>query len=324
MNNKRLLNTIQSIPIKLRIYRAVRSVLVWFIFAAIINLLLSYVLYTPKSFNMNKENMNLVKEIESLEWEMNHISNNTEKLKFRYKNVYKTLFGLSEKLPFERIPEISDEKYSNIRDDRYKKVIREAYRSQDKLIHELNTLSNSLDTISKLALHKNEMLKSLPIISPIHKKNIRRISDKFGLRFHPIKKRKIMHRGLDIACAINTPIYAPSDGVVKIVQTDYGYGKLIIIDHGFGYITKYAHLNKYEVKVGDTVRRGELIALSGNTGVSTGPHLHYEVLFNKKHVDPINYISNDMTNEEFAKILESAKTDTSKPIDNYDIQLYED
>lgn len=296
-----------------------RTILVWFLFAATINLLLSYLFYTPKSYFINKENKVLLAEIYEMNETVSNLNLDTENLKSRYNNVYKAFFGMQENLPIEKTFEISDSKYRNIYQDRYQKTVVEAHKTQDNLSHKLVSLSYCLDSISSLALRKDQLLKSQPIISPIHKDNISYISDKYGWRTHPVTKRRQFHKGMDIACSRNTPVYSPADGVITLARYNGGYGRLIVIDHGFGYVTKFAHLNEYKVEVGQIVKRGEEIALSGNTGVSTGPHLHYEVLLNNKNVNPINYISNDMTVEEFTKILESAEIDTNKTIDNIDI-----
>lgn len=318
LQKRKLVSSIQSIPLRLRIYKICRAILVWLLFAATINLLLSYLFYTPKSYYMNIENKELVAEIYELNETISELNKETEKLRFRYDNVYKPMFGMQKELPMERVFEMSDQKYRNIYQDRYQKTVLEAHKTQDNLSQELVSLSYCLDSIASLALIKDSVLISIPQISPIKTENFIRISDKYGPRIHPIYKRPQFHRGIDIACKTNTPIYSPANGKVIRVTYERGYGRLVIINHDFGYITKYAHLNKYDVREGQTVKRGELIAFSGSTGGSTGPHLHYEVLLNGKNVNPINYISLEMSEAEYAKILESAQTDLTKTIDNVD------
>ena len=260
--------------------------------------------------------MAIVNKINDINTEIDRIEGYAENLNFRYNNIYKALFGLSDDLGSELIYEISDDKYNDIYKDRYFKIISGAHKRSDALGQKLSSLSISLDSINLLVNQKGEVLKSIPTLSPIHKDDIKYISDKFGRRFHPILHIWQEHRGLDLSCNRNTPVYASANGVVTKALYSSGYGRLIVIDHGFGYITKYAHLEKYTVKKGDIVTRGEEIALSGNSGRSTGPHLHYEVLFNNKNVDPINYISRNMTDIEFANIVESARIDTTKISDN--------
>ena len=321
MKNNRLISTINIIPLKLRIYRILRSILIWFLFAGTVNLILSYTLHTPKSYNINKENISLVNKIDDLNDKVDELNDYTENISFRYNNVYKALFGLSDNLDSEHIYEISDNKYSNIYKDRYHQVIYNTYKHSDAIGQKLSSLSVSLDSINSLVNQKGLISKSIPTLSPIHKDDINYISDRFGRRFHPILHKWQEHKGLDMSCSRNTPVYASANGVVTKAIYSAGYGRLIVIDHGFGYVTKYAHLEKYLVKKGQVVTRGEEIALSGNSGRSTGPHLHYEVLFNKKNINPINFISRTMTDKEFAKIVESARTDTTKStITDYYVQ----
>ena len=127
----------------------------------------------------------------------------------------------------------------------------------------------------------------------------------YGMRIHPILKVRKMHKGVDFAAPKGTPIYATGDGVVLSVKTVFGgYGKHIEIDHGFGFVTRYAHMNEFKVRRGQKIKRGDLIGTVGNTGSSTAPHVHYEILKDGKFVNPVNYFFKDLTPEEFDKILE--------------------
>jgi murein DD-endopeptidase MepM/ murein hydrolase activator NlpD len=151
------------------------------------------------------------------------------------------------------------------------------------------------------------MLACIPAIQPVRNKELTKLASGFGMRIHPIYKVKRMHTGVDFASPRGTPIYATGDGVVQVVTSNLGgYGKEIEIDHGYGYVTKYAHLDGFNVKVGQKIKRGELIGYVGNTGSSTAPHLHYEVIYNGKKVDPVHYFYNDLSPGEYEKILELA------------------
>jgi murein DD-endopeptidase MepM/ murein hydrolase activator NlpD len=117
----------------------------------------------------------------------------------------------------------------------------------------------------------------------------------------------MMHTGVDFAAPRGTPVYSTGDGIIKVVSNDSrGYGKEIEVDHGYGYVTKYAHLDKFNVKIGQKVKRGELIGYIGSTGTSTAPHLHYEVIHNNQKVNPVHYFYNDLSPGEYEKILELA------------------
>ena len=150
------------------------------------------------------------------------------------------------------------------------------------------------------------MLASIPAIIPIAIKDFKRISSGFGYRMHPIYKQMIKHRGMDFTGTLNTPVYSTGNGKVVKLNKQRGYGKRIVIDHGYGYQTIYAHLNGYNVKRGQKVKRGDLIGYLGNTGLSTGPHLHYEIKKNGIAIDPINYYYTDLTAESYDSIVEAA------------------
>ena len=144
-------------------------------------------------------------------------------------------------------------------------------------------------------------------IEPLSKKEYSRISSSFGPRIDPHYKIRMMHYGIDFAAPTGTPIYATGNGKIieAVNRSSSGYGKFIEIEHGYGYKTKYAHLSKLAVNKGQDVKRGELIGYVGNTGKSTGPHLHYEVSVNDKKVNPINYFYNDLTIQEYDQMLKN-------------------
>lgn len=150
----------------------------------------------------------------------------------------------------------------------------------------------------------NERLSHIPAIQPISNKDLRRTSSGFGMRMHPIYKVKKFHHGMDFVAPVGTPIYATADGVVIISSKSfYGYGKYVKINHGYGYQTAYGHMNKLNVVKGQKIKRGDVIGYLGNTGLSTGPHLHYEVISNNKRVNPINYYFHDLTAKQYEEML---------------------
>lgn len=175
----------------------------------------------------------------------------------------------------------------------------------DILSSQLYVQSKSFDEIFEMAKNKSEMLSCIPAIMPVKGTDIYRISSHYGHRTDPFYKVTKFHGGIDFSGPVGTGIYATGDGVVSMVeQNKRGYGNNIIIDHGYGYKTRYAHLHSFSVKKGDKVQRGQEIGKMGNTGKSTAPHLHYEVIKNKKTVNPIHFFFNDITPEEYDKILE--------------------
>ncbi|HPI82688.1 MAG TPA: M23 family metallopeptidase [Candidatus Paceibacterota bacterium] len=167
----------------------------------------------------------------------------------------------------------------------------------------------SLDFLTRKAISNQEMLKHIPAIQPIDNKDLKRTASGWGMRIHPIFNIKKFHYGLDFTAPTGTPIYSTGDGEIEFIikHTDkdsHGYGNLIIIDHGYGYKTLYAHMDKFSVKVGQEVKRGQTIGSVGNTGLSTGPHLHYEVIKDGRKVNPVYYLFNDLTPQEYQKIVE--------------------
>lgn len=184
-------------------------------------------------------------------------------------------------------------------------MVIDAAKRIDVLSSQLYVQSKSFDEIYEMAKNKSEMLACIPAIMPVKGTDIYRISSHYGHRTDPFYKVTKFHGGIDFSGPIGLGIYATGDGVVSRVEKNKnGYGNNIVIDHGYGYKTRYAHLDSFKVKKGDKVKRGQEIGSMGNTGKSTAPHLHYEVIKNNKTVNPINFFYNDLTPEEYDKILE--------------------
>jgi murein DD-endopeptidase MepM/ murein hydrolase activator NlpD len=176
--------------------------------------------------------------------------------------------------------------------------------------------SKSFEAVIKLAINKEKLLQAVPSIIPIEDKELTRLSSPFGIRNDPIYNVPKMHSGLDFTAPTGSKIYASGDGVVETMEySTGGYGNHVIINHGFGYKSHYAHMNKFKTKVGKKVKRGELIGLVGSTGKSTAPHLHYEVIKNGNKIDPINFFYNDITPDQYQQMLEKAKNTGGSSLD---------
>lgn len=181
----------------------------------------------------------------------------------------------------------------------------ETTKRLDMITKQIYVQSKSFDEVFELAKNKKELLASIPGIQPLSNKDLTRIASGFGYRIHPIYKTSIMHTGIDFTAPIGTEIYATGNGVIGRVEKEgRGYGNNVIIDHGFGYETLYAHMSKIAVRQGQRVVRGDIIGYVGSTGSSTGPHCHYEVIKNGTKIDPINYFFNDLTADQYEKVLE--------------------
>ena len=255
---------------------------------------------SPKEKALARENKRLLTQYTRLNSELSKIQNVLGDLEQRDDNIYRVIF---EAEPI----------HSNIRKAGFGGVNRYGYlenldnselvistaKKMDVIAKSMYVQTKSYDDVEEMVKNKFQMLSSIPAIMPLAIKDFGRISAGFGWRIHPIYKTRKFHDGMDFTGKIGLPIYATGDGVVKSVGNQRGYGKKIVVDHGYGYQTIYAHLSGYNVKRRQKVKRGEVIGFLGNTGKSTGPHLHYEVRKNNKSLDPINYYFNDLTADEY-------------------------
>ena len=243
----------------------------------------------------------LVDRVKQLELQMDEIEN-------RDNNVYRSIFESSP------IPDSA-----RIKDQEIKKEVKLVQSlGENELVksmaNQLNFLSlrlafqdKSFNEIANLVKNKEKLLAAIPSIQPVSNKKLDRIASGFGYRIDPIYKDRRLHAGLDFTASTGTPIYATADGVVRDAGFNTGgYGNRVLISHGFGYETTYSHMYKIKARVGERVKRGEVIGYIGTTGKSTGPHLHYEVHRNGVPVDPIYYFYNDLTPAQFDRILKLA------------------
>ena len=280
--------------------------------AMAVGLLMLYSNYfeSPKELMLKNE----VKEMEFYYSDLKQKVDNLDKIltdmSYRDDNIYRVVLG-SEPID-KSIREAGiggAERYEDIRnkDINHEGLIVELNESVDKLRRKVYIESKSHDEIIQLAENKEKLFAAIPAIQPVPKKATVVLASGYGIRIHPIYKVRKMHHGIDFAAPIGTPIYAAADGVIDNVEISFtGYGKKVEIDHGFGYRTRYAHMHMFVVRNGQHVKRGDLIGYVGDTGLSTAPHLHYEVFINGAQVNPIHYFFNDLNPAEYAKIIELA------------------
>jgi murein DD-endopeptidase MepM/ murein hydrolase activator NlpD len=206
---------------------------------------------------------------------------------------------------------LTPNRYDNLYGYENSNQVASASRKLDIIASQLYHQSVSYDELFELARNKSDMLAHIPAIFPLKGTEIKYISSYFGYRPDPIYKIEKFHSGIDFSAQMGTEAYATGDGVVYDVEKGHwGYGNMVTIDHGFGYKTRYAHLQKAAVRKGQKVKRGQLIGYIGNTGKTTGVHLHYEVLKNDVQIDPINFFYNDLTPDEYEQILEQSTLPT--------------
>ena len=205
-------------------------------------------------------------------------------------------------------------RYEELEDKPNLDLVLSTTKQVDRLSKQLYIQSKSFDEIINLAKNKEVMLRSIPAIKPVAENAKVFYVSGFGFRIHPIYKTKKMHCGCDWTAPQGSKIYATGDGVVSLAEFDRGYGKHVVINHGFSFQTLYGHMSVIKVRVGQKVKRGDLIGLTGNTGLSTGPHIHYEVHKGGKPIDPINYYLNDLSPQQYFEMISIS----SKPNQSFD------
>jgi len=263
---------------------------------------------TPKELLQAREIENLKLNYAVLNNKMNQINDVVSAIEDRDNNLYRVYFN-AEPIPDEE----RKAGYGDI--NRYKKI--EGYNNSqlvlnttkriDVLSKELAIQSKSLDYILKLAKAKSNLLAAIPAIQPVRNENLKRMASGFGYRTDPFTKARKMHEGMDFTSKTGTPIFATGDGIVA--QADNrtsGFGNHIVIRHGYGYETLYAHLSKYKCRPGQRIKRGDIIGFVGSTGRSEAPHLHYEVHKNGRVVNPLNFYYGNISAVEYVAISQLA------------------
>ena len=291
-------------------YDILRQVLIGFIVISLLNMAISYLFYTPKMHYIANENRELVLKYEILQSRIASMQSKVNEIRHRDHYVYRPLFS-SDTLALQGIyTQYPDSKYATLAGNEYSELMISTWLALDAATRQVYAVSRSLDELQILAKDKEKMSLATPAIWPIDRTRLKAFYA-FGVRKkHPILKIRTMHRGVDMSTDYGVPVYATGDGVIEKVDQGKrrrGYGRQIVINHKFGYKTRYAHLQKMFVKVGDKVQRGQLIGEVGSTGGSTGPHLHYEVIYMGRQVNPVNYFNRNMTSDEYRQLMENMK-----------------
>jgi murein DD-endopeptidase MepM/ murein hydrolase activator NlpD len=260
---------------------------------------------TPREHRLKQENRNLEFKYDMLARKIGEVNHALNEIEQRDDNLYRPIFEL-DPIPsqFREAGVGGVNRYNDLKNYANSETIISVAKRLDKVKKKLYVQSRSFDAVIEEAKDKETMIAHIPAIQPIAIKDFGRISDYYGRRRDPFTGNIRMHRGMDFTGPVGTDIYATGDGrVIKAEYSAYGYGKEVVIDHGYGYKTIYAHLHDIVVERGDKVKRGEVIGTLGNTGRSTGPHLHYEVRKWNRPVDPFNYYFNDISAEEYEQMI---------------------
>ena len=272
-----LTREVVTAPFRLKTYRLIRKILIGFILASLANFLFSYFFYTPKMYRILSDNRELTIRYRILQDRIRTAQRRVDEIRHRDNGVYRSLFATDTL----SVPGVYLE-------------------------------SVSFDELQLLSKNKEQMATAVPAIWPIDRKALH--NNHIGAfnprRFHPILHRIVAHEGIDLGCDRGTPVYATGDATVELAEGagyNGGYGHQVLLNHEFGYKTRYAHLSDVLVKLGDKVKRGQIIARTGNTGRSSGPHLHYEVILKGTPVNPINYFNRNMSAEEYEELMENLR-----------------
>jgi|TARA_B110000503_G_scaffold57924_1_gene92718 murein DD-endopeptidase MepM/ murein hydrolase activator NlpD len=263
---------------------------------------------TPRELSLSRELLNLEFQFEQLNKKMNQAALVLDNIESRDNTIYRVYFEANP------IPEAQRKagfgglnRYKPLEGYEYSELITATAKKLDILQKQLVVQSKSLDEISTLASEKEALLSAIPSIQPISTQDLTRMASGFGWRSDPFNKVRKKHWGMDFTAPRGTPIYATGNGRISRADNNAtGFGKHIRIEHGFGYITIYAHLSQYNARRGQRVKRGDIIGYVGSTGRSEGPHLHYEVWKDKQRINPINFYTGTLSPKEFENLLRFA------------------
>ncbi len=295
-------------PVRVKVLRVFGFLAAALVTAALISFFAFRFVGSPNERLLKMENDRLGDGYDQLSKELREVRQQMRDLEKRDNEVYRSIFEANP---------IPDSARAKAQEKVQQAAIIESmtgnqlYRS---LLESINQLKNrialqnkSYGEINERIKNKEKILAATPAIQPVSNKDLDRIASGFGYRIDPIYKTIKLHAGLDFTAPTGTPIYATADGVVSISGfSDGGYGNHIVINHGYGYETLYGHMSRIKAKRGQKVTRGEVIGYVGSTGKSTGPHLHYEVHKNGQKIDPVYFFYNDLSPEQFDRLLKKA------------------
>ena len=272
--------------------------------------LFDYAFDSPKDRNQAREITFLESEVSRLNNDVLDMVNVLENLEVRDDAIYRTIFGADPYPEYRRNPGVGgSDRTENLRGYDHTDEVADLQLKIAEVQRRLVAQSRSFDEVMDLAASHEAHLQSIPAIQPIRNDDLKRMASGWGYRYHPIYKVRKFHYGMDFSSDTGTEIFATGDGVVVKVRRSYtGYGRHVVIKHGFGYETLYAHMSKSFVEKGQTVKRGEVIGLVGSTGTSVAPHVHYEVSKDGKKVNPAHYYFNDLTPEEYETLLRNSES----------------
>ena len=307
LDNEKLIFQEEQISFKQRI----GVILKYFITSAgvalmIWSLFFAGIIKSPEKLYLQNVNDDLISDVNSINSQFDNISYQLSNVQKRDDNFYRVISEINPIPTTVRLAGFGGvNKYEYLNGYDNSNLLIESVRKGDIIINQLYIQSKSYDTLIYFAQIKQDSLLSVPGILPVAPAEYYRISDPFGRRVHPITGKVHKHTGIDFAASIGKTIYSAGNGeVISVRKSNRGYGNRVTISHGYGFKTLYAHMNGMYVKVGEKVTRGQIIGTVGNSGRSTGPHLHYEVIYKNKRMNPKFYYIEDLTDSEFNEMVQ--------------------
>lgn len=276
-----------------------------FFLGVIFFLVFVFTVESPYQKNLRAENNKIQAQYNLLDKRLDIVQEVLLDLQQRDDNLYRVVFQ-AEPIPYTvRKGEYGGtNRYEYIKEFTSSEIVLNTSKRASEISRQIYIQSKSFDEIMLLAKNKAQMLECIPAIQPVFNKNLKRMASGYGMRIDPVYHTPKFHAGMDFTAPIGTKIFATGNGVVTSAGWKQGYGNCVIINHGFGYGTLYGHMSSIKARAGQRVKRGDIIGLVGNTGKSTGPHLHYEVHLKGKPVNPQNYYFRDLSPADYDKMLQ--------------------
>lgn len=276
-------------------------------FVSVVVLLLAYTVKTPKEYLLEKQNKAYAARLDSLKNKLQKMEAGLSAIVQRDDSIYRTVYEMSPIPKSQRkVGYGGADRYADLRGYNNADAIIDVASRLDRLSRQLYVEHKSLNAVERHAKLQEKKLSHIPAIPPVAIRDYTYISSPFGFRHHPKTGKWRKHTGVDIAARYGAPVYATGDGVVRIAAWEAGYGRMVEIDHNFGYMSIYGHLSRIAIKQGVEVKRGQLIGYVGNSGISTGTHLHYEVRKNGYAVNPKKFYSLDISEYEYEEMIRRA------------------
>ena len=297
-----------EVPLKVRLLQTIGFVIASLAVGVLFVAILFKFIDSPKERLLRQQNTAYKESYAVLQERMKQLELQMVELEQRDNDVYRSIFEATPIPDSARVKEMLAKNEIRLIQSLSNTALIENMRNQlNNLSLRMSFQVQSFTEITAMVKNKEKLLRAIPAIQPVSNKNLKRVASGFGYRIDPLYKDSRLHAGLDFSAPTGTPIYATADGEVQIAgfNTD-GYGNKVVINHGYGFQTLYAHMVRVIARVGQSIKRGEVIGYIGSTGKSTGPHLHYEVIKRGTKVDPVYYFYNDLTPAQFDRLLKEA------------------